>query len=270
MRSKENFKYIYGPVSSWRLGNSLGIDLLSQEAKICSFDCIYCQLGRIINYTTERKLYIPIEEIVEELERLPNVQIDYITFSGRGEPTLAENLGQVIKAVKTLRTEPVAVLTNSSLIDREDVREELNLADFIVVKLDAYSPESLREINRPAKGVEFGNILTGIKQFRKIYTGKMALQIMFTEENKNKAAQLAYLANYIKPDEIQINTPLRSCDIRPLSKEEIFKIKEYFVDKCEFAFDGKKRNIISVYDVKTQRETCPISNTDTLKRRGKI
>jgi len=268
--NKENLKYIYGPVSSWRLGSSLGIDLLSQEAKVCSFDCIYCQLGRIIIYSTERKIYIPTEQVVEELEMLPNVKIDNITFSGRGESTLAENLGQAIKAVKTLRTEPVAVLTNSSLMDRQDVRKELNLADFVVAKLDAYSPDSFREINRPANSVEFDSVLDGLKQFRKAYTGKFALQVMFIEENKNKVAQLAYLVNYIKPDEVQINTPLRFCDVRPLSREEILNIKEYFVDKCGVTFGGKKINIISVYDIKTQKEVYPISNNETLKRRGKI
>ena len=268
--NKGNLKYIYGPVTSWRLGSSLGIDLLSQEAKICSFDCIYCQVGRTSMYTSERKKYVSTEEIIRELKTLPEIKIDYITFSGRGEPTLAENLGQMTKETKTIRGEPIAVLTNSSLMDRKDVRGELSFADFVVAKLDAYSQKSFEVINKPASEIEFSNITTGIRQFRKGYNGKLALQIMFIEENKNKVAQLAYLVNYIKPDEVQINTPLRPCDVKPLSREEIFKIKEYFVDKCGVIFGGKKINIISVYDAKTQKEVYPISNNDTLKRRGKI
>ena len=257
--NKENLKYIYGPVSSWRLGSSLGIDLLSQEAKVCSIDCVYCQLGRTIVYSTERKIYVPTEQVVEELEMLHNTHVDYITFSGRGEPTLAKNLGQVIKAVKTFRTEPVAVLTNSFLMDKEDVREELNLADFVAAKLDAYSPGSFKEINRPANNVEFGSVLDGVKRFRKAYTGKFALQIMFIEQNKKHASEVARIAKEINPDEVQINTPLRPCKVKPLSKQELDEIKHYF----------EGLNVISVYEA-SKKEVKPLSGKDTLVRRGKI
>ena len=223
---KPAFKYIYGPVPSWRLGSSLGIDLLSQEEKICNFDCVYCQLGPTKRHTIERKIYVPVEKIIEELESLPNAILDHITFSGRGEPTLAANLGWVIKAIKLIRKVPVAVLTNSSLMDKEEVRKELALADFVIAKLDAYSQESLQEINNPHQDIEFANILEGIKEFRKGYQGKLALQIMFIDKNKDNIQKFAYLTNCIKPDEVQINTPLRPCNIKPLPKEEILKIKE--------------------------------------------
>lgn len=254
--AKKDFKYIYGPVPSWRLGSSLGIDLLSQEGKICNFNCIYCQLGENLNYTQERKLYVPTEEIIKELRMLPEVHIDYITFSGRGEPTLAINLGKTITAVKKLRKEPIATLTNGVLIERKDVREELSLADFVAVKLDAPSRESLEKINRPAPGIRLENILNGIKEFRKEYTGKLALQIMFIDENAGKLAQLAH---EIHPDEVQINTPLRACPVKPLSPSSINKIKKQF----------EGLNIISVYDVE-RRKVKPISAKDTLKRRGEV
>ncbi len=239
---KPAFKYIYGSVPSWRLGSSLGIDLLSQEEKICNFDCIYCQLGPTKRHTIERKIYVPVEKVIEELGELPDTNIDYITFSGRGEPTLAANLGEGIKAVKLIHKEPVAVLTNSSLMGLDAVREELVLADFVVAKLDACSPESLQEINRPATGIEFGSILDGINKFRKSYQGKLALQIMFTESNKQDINKYIYLANYIKPDEIQVNTPLRPCGVKPLAKEEVLRIKNNFVLAC------KEVNVVSVYD----------------------
>jgi len=264
------YKYIYGPVVSWRLGSSLGIDLLSQEEKICNFDCIYCQLGLTKKHSIERKIYVPIQEVIEELERLPEAQIDYITFSGRGEPTLAENLGQAIKAIKLIRKVPVAVLTNSSLMDKENVRKELALADFVIAKLDAYSPESLQTINRPTKDIEFASILDGIREFRKEYEGKLALQIMFIEKNKDNVNKLSYLTNYIKPDEVQINTPLRSCNIKPLSKEEILKIKETFNSACKGGFLRKEINVISVYDERVLKDVLPVSDEDTLKRRGKV
>lgn len=261
---KTGFKYIYGPVPSWRLGISLGIDLLSQKEKICNLNCVYCQLGPTLKYTTARKVYVPVEKVVKELRSLPDIKIDYITFSGRGEPTLAANLEEAIKAVKSIRKEPVAVLTNSSLMGLDEVRKELALADFVVAKLDTCSSGSLREINRPAKGVEFGDILDDIKKFRESYQGKLALQIMFIESNKGDIDKYIYLANYIKPDEIQVNTPLRPCNIKPLAKEEILKIKNYFISAC------KGIDVVSVYDERAFKDVTSISDEDTLKRRGKV
>ena len=261
---KAKFKYIYGPVPSWRLGSSLGIDLLSQAEKICNFDCLYCQLGPIKEYTFERKLYVPIKEVIEELEKLPGTNIDYITFSGRGEPTLAVNLGEAIRAVKLIRKEQIAVLTNSSLMGIDEVRKEIALADFVVAKLDACSSEVLQAINKPAKGVEFGGIVEGIKAFRKGYKGRLALQMMFIDNNKNDVDKLIYLANYIKPDEVQVNTPLRPCGIKALAKEEILTIKNSFIASC------KGVNLVSAYDERTSKDIVSLSDEDTLKRRGKV
>jgi wyosine [tRNA(Phe)-imidazoG37] synthetase (radical SAM superfamily) len=261
---KDKFKYIYGPVPSWRLGSSLGIDLLSQKEKICNFDCIYCQLGKTKRLTVERKTYVSADEFIKEFKALPDIKIDYSTFSGRGEPTLAENLGDSIKKLRLIRREPIAVITNGSLIGIDEVRKELAPADFVIVKLDAYSQESLRELNRPSQGIEFNSILSGIKEFRKIYAGKLALQIMFIEENKEKVNEYVYLSNYIKPDEVQINTPLRHCNIKPLTKGEIVKIRDHFI------LAGKGFNIVSVYDDKAPKRVVSVSNEDTLKRRGKV
>lgn len=258
------YKYIYGPVPSWRLGSSLGIDLLSQKEKICNFDCVYCQLGPTKKYQAKRKNYIPVKKVIAELISLPGIAIDYITFSGRGEPTLAANLGEAIKAAKCMRKEPVAVLTNSSLIGLAEVRSELSLADFVVAKLDACLPDYLQEINRPQVTIEFGDILRGLADFRKDYKGKLALQIMFMNKNKNEVGKFAYLVNYIKPDEVQINTPLRPCGVKALPREDILKIKEHFICKCNLA------DVVSVYDDRSFRKIASISDEDTLRRRGKI
>ena len=126
------FKYLYGPVSSWRLGSSLGIDPISTTGKICSFDCLYCQLGSGAAYTRKRRLYVPTEEIIKEIEQLPkDLAIDYFTFSGRGEPTLALNIGEIIRKLRTIRKEKIAVITNASLMDKISLRRELALADFV-------------------------------------------------------------------------------------------------------------------------------------------
>ena len=255
---KKSFKYIYGPVSSWRLGSSLGIDLLSQKEKVCSFDCLYCQLGKTRALTIKRKLYVPTKKVIAEIKALPKVHIDYITFSGRGEPTLAKNLGETIKAIKRIRKEPIAVLTNASLVNRRDIREELSLADLVAVKLDADSEGFLKLMNQPAKKIEFADILNGIKQFRKKYRGKLALQIMFMGENKKIAKNIVKLAKSIRPDEIQINTPKRPSLVRPLSRKAISAIKRHF----------RGMNAISLYDAK-RKKVQPISTKDTMLRRGK-
>jgi wyosine [tRNA(Phe)-imidazoG37] synthetase (radical SAM superfamily) len=255
----KDFRFIYGPVASWRLGISLGIDLLSSKRKICNFDCIYCQLGKTSRFAEKPEIYVKTSEIIKELERLPRVKVDYITFSGRGEPSLAKNLGEVMRAVKRLNLAPIAVLTNFSLINQADIRENLSSADFVIAKLDAYSQESIEKINQPARAIRFKNILHGIKQFKKDFKGKFALQIMFVEENQRDADKLAKLAQEINPDEVQVNTPRRPCKVRPLLREEIARIKEYF----------SGLNFISVYDVQPKK-VVPISKEETKIRRGKI
>ena len=226
---KKNFKYIYGPVSSWRLGRSLGIDPVSGKNKICSFDCIYCQAGKTKVLTDKRKVFVPTRKIIEELRNLPaGRRIDYITFSGSGEPTLAKNLGQIIKAIKKIRREKIAVLTNSSLIYRKDVQRDLSLADFVMAKLDVHSQDLFVKINQPVKRIKLDKIIKGIKQFKKNFRGRLALQVMFVKENKEFAKEITRIAKGINPDEIQINTPLRPCRVRPLPREELNMIKKHF------------------------------------------
>ncbi len=258
--SEKKYKYIYGPVPSWRLGSSLGIDPVSMDkGKVCSFDCIYCQIGKTSIFSKRREIFVPTAKIIEEINSLPPIEIDYITFSGAGEPTLAENLGRIIKAVKKIRKEKIAVLTNSSLMDREDVQEDLSLADFVIAKLDACSQDLLLRINKPVKTIKFDTIVKAIKEFRSKYKDKLALQIMFLKENQKKAKEIARIAKEINPDEIQINTPLRPCGSKPLSKAELSIIKGYF----------KGLNSISVYESEKKR-VRPISKKNTLRRRGKI
>ncbi len=256
----DSFKYIYGPVSSWRLGSSLGVDLLSQENKICSFDCIYCQLGKTYIYAKERKVYIQENLIKKEIEQIPHdIDIDYITISGRGEPTLALNLGKTIQAIRNTRKEKIAVITNSTLIDREDVQEELSWADFVIAKLDAESERTFLKINKPVKGITFEHVVSGLKAFKKRFNGKLALQIMFIQENIQYAQEIAILTREIHPDEVQINTPTRPCGAEPLSIETLLEIKKHFFNL----------NTISVYEGR-KKHVKPISHKETLKRRGKM
>jgi wyosine [tRNA(Phe)-imidazoG37] synthetase (radical SAM superfamily) len=219
---------LYGPVPSWRLGRSLGIDLLSTATNTCSFDCVYCQLGPTINPQTERMEFVSLAELAKELESVRHVPADYATFSGMGEPTLAANLGKAIETVGATLRLPVAVLTNSSLIPTEDVRRELGQADLVVAKVDAATEEVFQAVNSPFSAYTLAEILQGLERFRADYRGKLALQMMFIEANRHCAREMARIAKELSPDEVQINTPLRPCAVRPLPPEELAAIRHEF------------------------------------------
>jgi wyosine [tRNA(Phe)-imidazoG37] synthetase (radical SAM superfamily) len=257
------FKYIYGPVSSWRLGRSLGIDPISSFQKTCTFDCVYCQSGRTEVFSDRREIFVPTEALIRELNSLPEVSVDYVTFAGHGEPTLAKNLGGMIRAVKMIRKEKVAVITNSSLIDRKDVVEDLLLADLVEAKLDAFSPESFQVINRPMPEILWEDMVEGLKTFRRVFKGYLTLQVMFLASNKACAAAIAQIAHQIAPNEIEINTPLRACAVKPLSIEEIGEITAIFRGIC-----GAESKVRNVYEVKREK-IQPFCQPSTERRRGK-
>ncbi len=251
--------YIYGPVSSWRMGSSLGIDLLSQPEKICSFDCTYCQLGRTCNGETKRKICVPVEDMLEEIRSLPEISVDCFTFSGRGEPTLAANLGDAIRALRQARSERIAVITNSSLLQQDDVQNDLLQADLVIAKLDAPSQDVFEAINRPCSGCDFPGLLAALVDFRGRFSGTLALQIMFTAQNRGYASEIAHIARIIAPDEVHINTPLRPCAVHPLGREELSRITAFFAGL----------NALSVYE-SSKKFVEPMSDDDTLRRRGKV
>ena len=250
---------VYGPVPSWRLGRSLGIDLLSTEGKTCSFDCIYCQLGTTLYPLAERREFVSFNQVKTELEAVKGIEADYATFSGVGEPTLASNLGQAISMVKSTLHLPVAVLTNSALMPREDVRRDLAGADVVVAKVDAHEEELYRRVNRPFVGYSLDEILQGIKLFRENYQGKLAIQMMFVEVNKRYAREMAEIARSLSPDEVQLNTPLRPCGVEPLSPREMAAIKEDFAGF----------NVVEVYEAPVP-VVVPVNAFETLRRRPEL
>jgi wyosine [tRNA(Phe)-imidazoG37] synthetase (radical SAM superfamily) len=251
---------VYGPVSSWRLGKSIGVDLLYTNKKICSFDCIYCQLGKTFKLTDEQRLFSYQDQLVKELDEMKTIMADYVTFSGVGEPTLIENLGECIDIVKSVTKLPLAVLTNSTQLFRDGIRRSLAKTDIVVAKLDACNEDTLGLMNRPFPGIRFDTIMKSIIKFRDEYQGKLALQMMFTSHNMNYAAEMAKIAKVISPDEIQINTPLRPCNVTPLSATQIYGIKDRFP-----AFS----NVYTVYDVEPP-EVTPVNVSETLKRRPEL
>ncbi|MBN2421739.1 hypothetical protein JXB41_00810 [Candidatus Woesearchaeota archaeon] len=226
---------IYGPVPSWRLGNSLGADIVEAPksyCKICSFDCVYCQLGDTGLKTNKPEQY-PVSE--KELQILKNrikaTKPDYITFSGQGEPTFNLNLGYVAKRIKKMTKIPVAVLTNASFIKNDSVRQGLNQCDFVIAKIDAPSQELFEAINQPSPGIMLKDI---IKSITKLKT-KVAIQtLLFTYKNLTNAddktiKQLIKIykqINDVKPTTVFLGTAYRPTDLRGIISIKEQRLKE--------------------------------------------
>jgi wyosine [tRNA(Phe)-imidazoG37] synthetase (radical SAM superfamily) len=199
---------VYGPVQSWRVGRSLGIDLLCVNS-ICSFRCVYCQLGRINVHTATRKVYVSTEQVLADLKRSAWATADIITLSGSGEPTLAANLGAVIHEIKSLTGKPVLVLTNSAHLCDAQVRRDLRAADKIFCKLDAASDAVFRQLNRPVAGVTLGTSIEGISKLRGEYADYFGVQIMLMPWNVQQVDEFARILEALRPDEVQLNAPAR-------------------------------------------------------------
>ncbi|RKY40437.1 MAG: radical SAM protein [Candidatus Omnitrophota bacterium] len=207
--------YLYGPVYSRRLGFSLGVDPFSR--KVCSFNCVYCQLGPTLKRTIVRRGGINLERVREELENIlkNKVKINYITISGSGEPTLLKNLDKLIRLVgKTCKHKyPICVITNSSLLYRKDVRNQLKETDLVIPSLDAPNQEIFQKINRPHSLITLDKVVKGLIEFRKEYKGKIWLEIMLVKGINDKeefAYQFKKKIYKINPDRVQINTPIRA------------------------------------------------------------
>ena len=206
-------KYIFGPVPSRRLGMSLGVDIV--PFKTCTFDCVYCQLGITTSKSLQRQSYVLKDEVLDELQaalRSEANRVDFITFSGSGEPTLNSQLGEMIHQIKTFTRVPVAVITNGSLLHREDVRRDLSEADLVVPSLDAINDHVLAEINRPHEDLSTERIIEGLRKFTLEFTGKVWLEIVLVRgmnDDPEELKQLAQLAQDLKVDKIHLNTVAR-------------------------------------------------------------
>ena len=207
-------KFVFGPVPSKRLGQSLGIDTI--PLKTCNWNCVYCQLGRTVPLTNKRLEYYPRKEILQEvnqtLQASNNGDIDWITFVGSGEPTLHSGIGWLIRKVKEISSLPVAVITNGSLLHLSQVREELLPADAVLPSLDAGSARSFRRINRPHGRLSFKRHVEGLIAFSQEYRGKLWVEVMLVKglnDTQEALHELGGVLEQIEPDEIHINSPTR-------------------------------------------------------------
>lgn len=203
-------KYIFGPVLSRRLGISLGVDLV--PFKTCTLNCVYCECGETTDLTVRREEYVPLEDVLDELHcylrHKPN--LDYITFSGSGEPTLYSRIDLVINFIKEHYPQyNVAVLTNGTLLTQAEVRRQLERADLVIPSLDAVSVEVFKKINRPHPSLNCQDIISGLIQFRNSYPGKMYLEVFIVPGLNNTESELELLKSSIQkinPDSIQLGT----------------------------------------------------------------
>jgi wyosine [tRNA(Phe)-imidazoG37] synthetase (radical SAM superfamily) len=206
----------FGPVPSRRLGRSLGINNI--PPKICTYSCVYCQVGKTYNLSIERKEFYKIEEIrnqveekIDELKKLKE-KIDFLSFVPDGEPTLDINLGKEIKMLKNFGI-PIAVITNGSLINRKDVRKDLSKADWVSVKIDAVSEKIWKKINRPHPGLSIKDILEGIVKFSNTYKGNLYTETMLTKGINTNKKNIEEIADFLGT--LKINTAYISIPTRP-------------------------------------------------------
>jgi len=201
---------IFGPVPSRRLGRSLGLDLV--PLKTCSYDCIYCQLGRTTNKTVERREWLPLDQILAELREKLSTEPDWITLSGSGEPTLYARLEELIGGIHRLTDVPVAVLTNGSLLWQEEVRRQLLGADLVIPSLDAGDQPTFESVNRPHKSLSFERMLDGLAAMRREFHGQYWLEVFVLVGYTDTPAateRLAECVSRIRPDRVQLNTATR-------------------------------------------------------------
>ncbi len=232
-------KYVFGPVPSRRLGFSLGVDIVPY--KYCCFDCVYCQIGKTSHVERVRQSFVDTRAVLDEItEKIRLVdRIDHISFSGSGEPTLNKDLGMMIEEVKCITSIPVAVITNGALLDQDQVRRDLMASDVVLPSLDAASEEVFKRINRPHASIDLEHIIRGLKLFRKEYTGRIWLEIMFVKginDTSQELRRFKELLAEIKADKVQLNTvarPPSEGTAKGLTSAELEDICAYLGSGCE-------------------------------------
>ncbi|MDD4148501.1 MAG: radical SAM protein [Bacteroidales bacterium] len=246
------YKYLFGPVPSRRLGMSLGIDMVPK--KVCSLDCVYCEVGKTTKLTTQLNEYILYDKVIAELNDyfLNNPDPDYFTFSGSGEPTLNIRIGDVLDFLKETKPNiPVAVLTNGTMFSNKDVRKALLKADLVLPSLDAVTEETFSKINRPAEGLTAKKCLDGLIEFTKEYTGKIWLEIFILpgyNDNEVDILALKDAIRQINPDLVQLNTLDRPGTISGLTSasaddmQRIIQLLDYPEAKV-IAASAQRKNI---------------------------
>ena len=246
------YHYLFGPVPSRRLGRSLGVDLI--PFKTCTMDCIYCQLGETPCAVSARADYVPIREVLAELERWKKAdgQADHITLAGSGEPTLHNHFGDVLRWVNHNTGIRAVLLTNGTLLHLPEVREAAALADKVKVTLSAWDEASFRHIHRPAAGVSFDLLVRGERAFREEYSGELSVEVFIVEGVNSLVSQARQIADVVKsihPDRIDINTVVRPpavAGVSAASEDHLKMLAELFGEKAFVTASFKKQGFASM------------------------
>lgn len=264
-------KYVYGPVPSRRLGNSLGIDPI--PFKTCNYQCIYCQLGKTTNFTNIRKRYLPTREIIIEMEKaiiLNENKFDYLTFVGSGEPTLHKDLKDLILSAKELTEKPICVITNGSLLNLKEIQEALIYSDVILPSLDAGDSKSFIKINRPHSSITYEKLIQGFIDFRKIYKNEFWIEVMLLKginDTKEELIKIKEKLDLIKPDKIDINVPIRPPVeewVKIPDKNIISVLDEIFGDYNNINFP--EEGSFSIYSLDFEKEVLSIIERHPLRQ----
>ena len=254
------YNHLFGPVPSRRLGISLGVDLV--PLKTCTLNCIYCECGRTTDLTVERKKYVPLRAVKEELtDYFANNPIpDYITFSGSGEPTLNSSIADVLHFIRNhIHDIPVAVLTNGTLFSIKQIREDIKDAAVVIPSLDAATDKVFRKINRPYPGLKIDTIIEGIVKFSKEYNGQIWLEIFIVpgmNDTKYELTALKRAIEKIGPDRVQLNTldrPGPVSTIRAATRQELEHIIHFWqLENVSIIADVSERKDLLAYRTDTE------------------
>jgi len=204
------YRYLFGPVPSRRLGRSLGVDLVPH--KTCSLNCIYCECGKTTHLTTERAEYVPTTEIIAELTDYLSQKpgLDFVTFSGAGEPTLHSRLGHIVEFLKQqFGHYKIALLTNGTLFYQPELRQEVATIDVILPSLDAADDQTMKRINRPHRQITAAQLISGLIELKKIQTGVMWLEVFIVpgiNDHPDHIQKLRHAIHQIQPDLVQLNS----------------------------------------------------------------
>lgn len=253
---------------SRRLGLSLGVDIV--PFKVCTLDCVYCQLGRTTQKSIERKEFVPVEDVLSELRNriAKGLTADYITFSGSGEPTLNSGLGEMISDIKKITTISVAVLTNGTLFYMPDVRVDCSNADLILPSLDAGDQKTFEKINRPHPDINIKKVISGLCELRKQFVGQIWLEVFLVDSLNTEAQQLSSIKRAIElicPDKIQLNTAVRptaDASVKPVDYRRLLDIADFFGPQCEVIADSAKLSISVSDDRSTVAKSAQFSADD--------